>query len=105
MIVTVVSTPTPDRIIIDGGQKCFSSNPHKPYGLVVEHPKARINGMSVEHGHIDVGDSNHTFTVGDRLSVIPQHQGMTTNLHDEVYGVRNGIVEAVWPVAGRGKVR
>jgi len=43
--------------------------------------------------------------VGDRLSVIPLHQGMTTNLHDEVYAVRNEQVAHVWQVAGRGKVQ
>lgn len=105
MIVTVVSAPTPDRIIIDGGAKCFTSNPPNPYGHVVEHPEAKIYSMSVEHGHVDISECNYTFRVGDRLSVIPQHQGMTTNLHDEVYAVRNEIVEAAWTVAGRGKVR
>jgi D-serine deaminase-like pyridoxal phosphate-dependent protein len=88
MIVTVVSTPTPDRLIIDAGMKCFASYPPNPYGYVVEHPEAR-----------------HRFTVGERLSVVPQHQGMTTNLHDEVYAIRKGSVEAVWKVAGRGKYR
>jgi len=105
MIVTVVSAPTPDRIIIDAGMKCFTSYPPDPYGFVIEHPNARIHSMSVEHGHVDVSECDHTFRVGDRLSVIPQHQGMTTNLHDEVYAVRNGFVEAVWAVAGRGKVK
>jgi D-serine deaminase-like pyridoxal phosphate-dependent protein len=105
MIVTVVSTPTPDRIIIDGGMKTFTSYPPTPYGYIVEHPEAKIYGMSVEHGHVDVSACKHTFTVGERLSVIPLHQGMTTNLHDEVYAVRNGTVEAVWKVAGRGKVK
>ena len=61
--------------------------------------------MSVEHGHVDVSECDHTFTVGERLSVIPLHQGMTTNLHDEVYATRNGEIEDVWIVAGRGKVR
>jgi D-serine deaminase-like pyridoxal phosphate-dependent protein len=105
MIVTIVSTPTPDRVIIDGGQKTFTSYAPTPYGYVVEHPSAKIYAMSVEHGHVNVSDCNHTFTVGDRLSVIPLHQGMTTNLHDEVYAVRNGNVEATWKVAGRGKVK
>ena len=104
MIVTVVSTPAPDRIIIDGGQKTFTSYPPTPYGYIVEHPDGKIYGMSVEHGHVDVSECSHRFTVGDRLSVIPQHQGMTTNLHDRVYAVRNGVVEAVWDVAGRGKI-
>ena len=105
MIVTVVSTPTPERIIIDGGQKTFTSYAPTPYGYIVEHPKAKIYAMSVEHGLVNVSECDHQFTVGDRLSVIPLHQGMTTNLHDEVYAVRNGNVEHLWKVAGRGKVR
>ena len=105
MIVTVVSTPTPDRIIIDGGQKTFERRPPDPYGYIVEHPDARIYGMSVEHGHVNVSALSHKFRVGERLSVVPAHQGITINHHDEVYAVRKGIIEAVWPVAGRGKVQ
>lgn len=105
VIVTVVSTPTPERIIVDGGQKTFTSYPPTPYGYVVEHPGARIYGMSVEHGHIDASACDHTFQVGERLSVVPLHQGMTTNLHDVAYAVRNGVVEAVWTVAGRGRAQ
>ena len=105
MIVTVVSTPTAERIIVDGGQKTFTSYPPKPYGHVIEHPDIKIYGMSVEHGHIDVSESSHKFRVGERLSIIPLHQGMTSNLHDELVAVRNGQVEAIWKIAGRGKVR
>jgi D-serine deaminase-like pyridoxal phosphate-dependent protein len=105
VLVTVVSTPTPDRIIIDGGQKTFTSYPPKPYGHIIECPDAQIYGMSVEHGHVDVSPCSRTFRVGERLSVIPLHQEMTTNLHDEMYGVRGEKVEVVWQVAGRGKVR
>jgi D-serine deaminase-like pyridoxal phosphate-dependent protein len=104
MIVTVVSAPTADRIIIDGGQKTFERNPPDPYGYIVEYPEARIYGMSVEHGHVNVSACSHKFRVGERLAVVPQHQGVTTNNHDEVYAVRKGLIEAVWPVAGRGKV-
>ena len=61
--------------------------------------------MSVEHGHMDASASSHRFRVGERLTVIPLHQEMCLNLHDELVGVRNGQVEVVWPVAGRGKVK
>lgn len=105
VIVTVVSTPTPERIIIDAGQKGFERNPPNPYGYVVDYPEARIYTMSVEHGHVDVSACSHKFRVGERLMVIPQHQETTLNLHEEVYGVRNGRIEVVWPVAGRGKLR
>lgn len=105
VIVTVVSTPTPDRIIVDGGQKTFTSYPPKPYGHIIEHPDAKIYGMSVEHGHIDVSGCSHRFRVGERLSVIPLHQGMTSNLHEELAGVRGDNVETFWRIAGRGKIK
>ena len=104
VIVTVVSTPTPDRIIIDGGQKTFTSYPPTPYGHIVEHPDAKIYGMSVEHGHVNVSECSHRFKVGEQLSVIPLHQGMTSNLHDTLVGIRGDTVEVTWEIAGRGKV-
>ena len=104
VIVTVVSTPTPERIIIDGGMKTFTSYPPTPYGHIIEHPDAKIYGMSVEHGHVDVSECSHRFKVGEQLSVIPLHQGMTSNLHNELVGIRGNTVETIWQIAGRGKV-
>ncbi|MDP6053426.1 MAG: alanine racemase [Candidatus Latescibacteria bacterium] len=105
MLVTVVSTPTPERVIIDGGMKTFTSYPPMPYGHIIDQPEAKMNGMSVEHGHIEVGTEHGKIRVGDRLRVIPLHQEMTLNLHDELIGVRGDQVEVIWPVAGRGKVK
>ena len=104
VIVTVVSTPTPERIIIDGGMKTFASYPPTPYGHIIEHPDAKIYGMSVEHGHVNVSECSHRFKVGEQLSVIPLHQGMTSNLHDELVGIRGNTVETIWQIAGRGRV-
>ena len=104
MIVTVVSVPTADWIIVDGGQKTFRTRPPDPYGLIVEHPQALLRRMSVEHGHVDVSGCAHRFRVGEKLSVIPQHQGMVSNMHDELVGARDGRVEVVWQIRGRGKV-
>jgi D-serine deaminase-like pyridoxal phosphate-dependent protein len=105
IISTVVSTPAPGRIIIDGGMKTFASYPPVPYGLCVEHPEIKMYGMSVEHGHVDVSESSHAFSVGERLTWIPLHQEMALNLHDELTGYRGEQVEVIWPVWGRGKVR
>jgi D-serine deaminase-like pyridoxal phosphate-dependent protein len=105
VVCTVVSTPAPGRIIIDGGMKTFASYPPKPYGHCVEHPEIKIYGMSVEHGHVDVTASSHRFRVGEGVTIIPLHQEMCLNLHDELVGVRGDHVEVIWPVAGRGKVK
>ena len=105
VITTVVSTPTPGRMIIDGGMKTFASYPPTPYGHCVEYPEIKIYGMSVEHGHVDTSASSHKFKVGERLTWIPLHQEMCLNLHDEVVGYRGEQVEVIWSVAGRGKVK
>ena len=102
-VVTVVSTSHPGQIIVDAGQKAFTSYPRTPYGYCLEHPEIFLKGMSVEHGHVDVTASSHKFKVGEILSFIPQHGGMTTNLHDRLYPMRNGEIVDVWPVAGRGR--
>ncbi len=101
--VTVVSTARPGQLIVDAGQKAFTSYPPTPYGYCLEHPELFIKGMSVEHGHVDTTASSHTFSVGQQLSFIPLHGGMTTNLHDRLYAVRDGEVIDEWEVAGRGK--
>ena len=42
---------------------------------------------------------------GDLLEFIPGHGCTTVNLHDHLYAVRDGRLEAIWEIAGRGRVR
>jgi len=105
VITTVISTPAPGRIIIDGGMKTFASYPPVPYGHCIEYPELKIYALSVEHGHVDSSASTHHFKVGERLTFIPLHQEMCLNLHDELVGYQGEQVEVIWPVAGRGKVK
>jgi hypothetical protein len=43
--------------------------------------------------------------VGERVSVIPMHQEMSLNLHDELVGFKKDRVEVVCQIQGRGKVQ
>lgn len=108
--VTVVSTAVPGKAIHDGGSKTFSSDrlltgDGKDFGLVVEDDAAAFYGMSEEHGHLKITESSKSYRVGERLHIIPNHVCTTINMHDQVYAARNGVVEAVWSVAARGRVR
>jgi D-serine deaminase-like pyridoxal phosphate-dependent protein len=105
VICTVVSCPVPDKAIIDGGIKTFSSYRGPPYGYFVEYPNAIMNGMSVEHGHVDISECSKKPVIGEKLTVIPNHPGICLNLHDTLIGVRRGLVETIWPIEGRGKVQ
>ena len=110
VLVTVVSTSVSGRAIVDGGSKTFSSDRYQAedlagFGLVKEDHAAVVEKLSEEHGHLNIQKSERRYKVGERLSIIPNHVCTTVNLHDRIYGVRNGQVEVVWNVAGRGKVR
>lgn len=107
VLTTVVSRPTTDRGILDGGSKTFSSDtcPYPGYGYIVEYPRAEIYKLSEEHGNIDFSKCDHKPEVGERLTVIPNHCCPVSNLFDQVVGHRNGEVEVTWPVAARGMIQ
>jgi D-serine deaminase-like pyridoxal phosphate-dependent protein len=55
VLATVISRPTADRGIIDGGSKTFSSDllGLENYGLIVEYPEARLYSLAEEHGSVE----------------------------------------------------
>lgn len=103
MMTTVVSRPTPTRIICDAGKKTMSSDAAPPRPLDVG-AVARV-GLSAEHGSIHLEEPNTSIKVGDKIEWIVGYSDTTTFLHDEMYATRDGVVEQVWPILGRGKLR
>jgi D-serine deaminase-like pyridoxal phosphate-dependent protein len=111
VLVTVVSTARPGQIIVDGGSKTFSSDRlsgsgvQSTFGHIIEAPAAVFHKMNEEHGYVDVRECGRKFAIGERLRVIPNHICVAVNLHERMYGTREGKVEEVWEVAGRGKLQ
>ncbi len=101
VLTTVISRPQPGLAIVDAGMKAITPEfgMPEPKGL----PGARVVRLSEEHGKIELADGG--LSVGDKLELIPSHGCTTFNLHDRLYAVRAGRVEAVWPIAGRGQFR
>ena len=91
--VTVVSTPTAHRAVIDGGVKIFSGDTKvnaaplflKGYGKVVGKEHLIFDHMSEEHGVLVSEDQPTGLTVGDELYIIPNHICTTMNLCNHVY--------------------
>ena len=54
---------------------------------------------------IDLAEPNTTLRVGDKLEFVVGYSDTTVCLHDDLYGVRDGRVEVIWPILGRGKLR
>lgn len=107
VITTVVSRPTEERGILDGGSKTFSSDTVglDGFGRILEYPQANFYSMSEEHGHVDFSACDEKPAIGERVTVIPNHSCVVSNLFDHIVGVRGDTVEVVWPVAARGAVR
>jgi len=106
IITTVVSRPTPDRGILDAGSKTLSMDLHglEGYGYICEYPEAKIYALTEEHGHVDFSACARKPEIGERVSVIPNHCCVVTNLFDEFIGVRNDQVEVTWQIEARGTV-
>lgn len=109
VLVTVVSRAGEERMIVDGGSKTFSSDRLSSggtgHGRVMEAPGAAFHKMNEEHGFVDLSSAERSFEIGEKIRIIPNHICVAVNLHEYVYGVRDGIVEEVWNVEGRGKLQ
>ena len=103
VLSTVTSRPAPTRIICDAGKKTMSTDAStpKPRGL----PNVTSVGCSAEHGTIQLAEPSGTPRVGDKLQFIVGYGDTTVFLHDNFYGIRDGRVEVVWPILGRGKLQ
>ena len=104
---TVVSRPTDTRAVFDCGTKVLTSDTYTVtgHGHVMEYPEAVIPHLSEEHGVMDLSNSKKKPEIGEVIYIVPNHCCVVSNMVDEVYGVRGGKIETVWPVAARGTVR
>jgi len=121
VLSTIVSHPEKGLYICDAGIKSMSEefgpvSPLPSYGLKVvgmseEHVRlapAEADPAHISHSCIDL-DRKYAQGIlrplrsGSKIHLIPSHCCTTVNLHDLIYAVRNGVVENVWRVAGRGR--
>ncbi|MBV9359187.1 MAG: alanine racemase [Chloroflexi bacterium] len=102
ILATVISRPTPTRIITDSGKKTMSSDGAVPEPLIDD--QVQSVALAAEHATIEVAEPSK-LEVGDKIEFIVGYTDTTTMLHDELYAVRGGKVEVIWPILGRGKLR
>lgn len=101
-VVTTVVSRSPGLAIVDGGYKAFSTDrPFTPRPVGLE--DVTYHWAGDEHGRLDTSRASRDFQVGDRIEFLPPHVDPTVNLYDSIYALRGDRVEAVWPIAARGK--
>lgn len=97
---TVISTPEPERVVVDAGIKAHSFDSGMP--LVVGYPSVKYTCESDEHGVLEVGPGAEAPAYGSKLRLIPGHCDPTVALYDQLICVRGDRVEAVWPISAHG---
>jgi 3-hydroxy-D-aspartate aldolase len=101
----VTSRPTKDRLICDTGFKTHTRGFNSPKPIAFE---TQSVVLSAEHGIItlaDEGKGAEWLKVGTTFDLMPGYGDATVFLHDTLYGVREGVVETMWDVTARGKLR
>lgn len=99
ILTSVMSHTKIDKAICDAGLKAQSVDSGLPY--IFGRDDVEYIKCSDEHGVIS--DPNGVLKINEKLKLVPGHCDPTCNVHDYYVGVRNGKVEALWPVSARGK--
>jgi 3-hydroxy-D-aspartate aldolase len=88
-----------DHELLRVGDLWLNSNPSPQGRHEVLHRVA-----SDEHGRLEFGAGEVGLSLGDKLKLIPGHCDPTVNLYDWYVCVRNGRVQALWPIVARAGV-
>lgn len=99
VLASVVSRQRGDTAVIDAGWKALSTDSGMP--VVKGRPELLYAPKGDEHG----GVSGARLAPGERIELVPSHCDTTVNLYDQYICVRKGVVEAVWPIAARGRIQ
>lgn len=98
ILTSIMSHAKPEKAICDAGLKAQSVDSGLP--VVFGRNDVKYVKCSDEHGVIE--DPKGVLKINEKLRLVPGHCDPTCNVHDWYVGVRNGKVEAVWPVTARG---
>lgn len=102
---TVMSTAAAAHVVVDAGLKSLTVDSGLPSVWPTGPQQAwHYRQASDEHGVIESTDGPLP-ELGTQLLLVPGHCDPTLNLHDEIIGLRQGVVECIWPVSARGLSR
>lgn len=98
ILATVISR-RPGQYVLDAGSKAIS----KDFGMpaIKNRSQDKVSKLAEEHTLVESADEG--IKIGDRFQVISAHCCATMNLHRTCLGMRNGVVEAVWPIEASGR--
>lgn len=102
VLATVISHPVPDLAVLDSGHKATGPDHGRPVLQGV--PGAFATRFSAEHGIVDLeAGAEGALFPGEKARLAPWEVAATVNQYDYIRAVRNGRLEAYWPLSARGR--
>ena len=100
ILSTVISRPS-DRIAIgDVGYRALAA-PNGVLPSVEGHDDIQVHSLAPDHIILESQDAM-PLDIGDQFLLLSAQQDILVNRWDRFIAVRNGQVEAVWPILARG---
>ncbi|AXC16284.1 low-specificity D-threonine aldolase (plasmid) [Acidisarcina polymorpha] len=97
LLATVISQPNAHRAVLDCGVKALSAE--RGLSQLKNIAGSRLVALNAEHALLEVDPSAGTPpAIGQKVELWVQYSDATVNLHQILYGVRNGEVEEIFRI-------
>jgi D-serine deaminase-like pyridoxal phosphate-dependent protein len=98
----IVSTAVPGHAVADAGWKATGMHTGLPFCVAPVGVEA--TGLNAEHTKLRLAEGV-SVTPGERITMVPSYSDSTMLLHRTLYAVRNGVIEAAWPISAAGALQ
>jgi D-serine deaminase-like pyridoxal phosphate-dependent protein len=95
LLATVISRPERNRVVLDGGVKALSGE--RGLSTVKGIKEIKLEALHAVHGLLEIQQPAECECLqpGRKIELWVHYSDATVNLHDRMYGVRNGNVEEI----------
>ncbi len=105
VLATVVSTAVPGCAVVDAGSKALAKESRGGgggFGVLLDRPEVTVDGLSEEHGVLDISGSDWIPTIGERVRIVPNHVCVSVNLQDHLLA-KEGDRYRLLELQGKGR--
>ena len=102
VLCQIISAAASGRAVCDAGWK--TTGRHTGMPAPADRDDLVITNLNAEHAYLRLAPGA-AVSLGERIRLVPSYSDSTMLLHRQAYAVRDGMVEAVWPIAAAGMLQ